>query len=41
MGHLAQGVGVPAWRATTAEAFSQALAAALAEPGPGLVEAII
>jgi len=38
---LAKGMGVPAWRATTAEEFNRALATSLAEPGPSLIEAII
>ena len=38
---LAKGMGVPAWRVTTAEAFNSALAASLAEPGPSLIEAVI
>jgi acetolactate synthase-1/2/3 large subunit len=38
---LARGMGVPASRAESAEAFHQQLAAALEAPGPQLVEAII
>ena len=38
---LAQGMGVPATRATTAEEFNDQLARALATPGPSLVEAIV
>ena len=38
---LAQGMGVPATRATTAEELTTALERSLAEPGPSLVEAII
>ncbi|MEZ5560554.1 MAG: acetolactate synthase large subunit [Pseudomonadales bacterium] len=38
---LAKGMGVPAWRATTAEEFNRALASSLAEPGPSLIEAVI
>ncbi|HRE01063.1 MAG TPA: thiamine pyrophosphate-dependent enzyme, partial [Ilumatobacteraceae bacterium] len=38
---LAQGMGVPAERATTAEEFTAALQRALAIEGPALVEAII
>ncbi|HEX5494871.1 MAG TPA: acetolactate synthase large subunit [Mycobacteriales bacterium] len=38
---IATGMGVPAVRATSAEEFSAALARALAEPGPHLVEAVI
>ncbi|MFU8816831.1 MAG: acetolactate synthase large subunit [Pseudomonadales bacterium] len=38
---LAKGMGVPAWRATTAEEFNRALAASLTESGPSLIEAVI
>jgi acetolactate synthase-1/2/3 large subunit len=38
---LAQGMGVPATRATTAEGFTTALERALAEDGPQLVEAVL
>ena len=38
---LAQGMGVPATRAETAEDFTDQLERALAEPGPHLVEAIV
>jgi acetolactate synthase-1/2/3 large subunit len=38
---LAQGMGVPATRATTAEEFADQLARALHEPGPALVEAVL
>ena len=38
---LAQGMGVPAVRATTAEAFTRALEHALATPGPHLIEAVV
>ncbi len=38
---LATGMGVPASRATTAEAFAKQLAHSLAEPGPHLVEAVL
>jgi acetolactate synthase-1/2/3 large subunit len=38
---LAQGMGVPASRATTAEDFTAQLERALAEPGPHLVEAVL
>jgi acetolactate synthase I/II/III large subunit len=38
---LASGMGVPASRATTVAEFSTCLAAALAEPGPHLIEADI
>lgn len=38
---LAQGMGVPGTRATTAEEFSEQLERALAEPGPHLIEAVV
>ncbi len=38
---LAQGMGVPAERATDAEGFTAALERALAVPGPALVEAVL
>jgi acetolactate synthase-1/2/3 large subunit len=38
---IAEGMGVSARRATTAEEFADALRAAFAEPGPHLVEAIV
>ena len=38
---LAQGMGVHAARADTAEAFCKALAYALAHPGPHLIEAVV
>jgi acetolactate synthase-1/2/3 large subunit len=38
---LATGMGVPAIRAETAEELAAALAAATAEPGPHLVEAMV
>lgn len=38
---LARGMGVPASRAETAEDLARALRAALAEPGPYLIEAVI
>jgi acetolactate synthase-1/2/3 large subunit len=38
---LANGMGVPASRATTAEEFTNALDKALHEPGPTLIEAVI
>ncbi|MDO8389950.1 MAG: acetolactate synthase large subunit [Actinomycetota bacterium] len=38
---MAQGFGVPATRATTAEEFTQQLERALATPGPTLIEAIV
>jgi acetolactate synthase-1/2/3 large subunit len=36
---LAKGLGVPGSKATTAEALSKALAAAMASAGPKLIEA--
>jgi acetolactate synthase-1/2/3 large subunit len=33
--------GVPGSRVTTADAFADALRAALSEPGPSLVEAVL
>ena len=38
---LARGMGVPGVRATTADEFTQALARALATPGPNLIEAVL
>uniref|UniRef100_UPI002FC787B8 acetolactate synthase large subunit n=1 Tax=Ramlibacter sp. TaxID=1917967 RepID=UPI002FC787B8 len=38
---LAQGLGVPAVRASTAEDFTAALERALATPGPHLIEAVV
>ncbi|TYP86849.1 acetolactate synthase large subunit [Blastococcus xanthinilyticus] len=38
---LAQGMGVPASRATTAEELADQLRAALAEPGPHLIDAVL
>ena len=38
---MAQGCGVPATRATTAEEFCEQFAAALATPGPHVIEAIV
>jgi acetolactate synthase I/II/III large subunit len=38
---ISQGMGVPATRATTAEELNEQLAAALADDGPRLVEAIV
>ena len=38
---LAAGLGVPASRAETAEAFVTQFEAALAEPGPHLIEAVV
>jgi acetolactate synthase-1/2/3 large subunit len=38
---IAEGMGVPARRATTAEEFADALRMAFAEPGPHLVEAVV
>ncbi|MEM7099049.1 MAG: acetolactate synthase large subunit [Pseudomonadota bacterium] len=39
--NLAEGMGVPASRATTVEEFSDALQRSLASPGPSLIEAIL
>jgi acetolactate synthase-1/2/3 large subunit len=38
---VAQGLGVPATRATTADELSTALSRSLAEPGPSLIEAVV
>ncbi len=38
---IAQGLGVPAQRATTAEDLAEPFAAALAEPGPHLIDAVL
>ena len=38
---IAEGLGVPARRATTAEEFADALRSAFAEPGPHLIDAIV
>jgi acetolactate synthase-1/2/3 large subunit len=38
---LAQGMGVPASRATTAEELADQLRRALAEPGPHLIDAVL
>jgi acetolactate synthase-1/2/3 large subunit len=38
---IAEGMGVPARRVTTAEKFAEALTSAFAEPGPHLIEAVI
>ena len=38
---LASGMGVPAWRATTAEEFTVHLERAFSTPGPALVEAVL
>jgi acetolactate synthase-1/2/3 large subunit len=38
---LARGMGVPAWRSSTCEEFATHMQAALAEPGPALVEAMV
>ncbi|HEY4947551.1 MAG TPA: thiamine pyrophosphate-dependent enzyme [Acidimicrobiales bacterium] len=39
--HLAEGLGLHAARAETAEEFTDELARALATPGPSVVEAIV
>jgi acetolactate synthase-1/2/3 large subunit len=38
---IAEGMGVPARRATTPEEFADALRAAFAEPGPHLIDAVV
>lgn len=38
---VAEGMGVPARRATTAEELTAAMLAAFAEPGPHLIEAVV
>ena len=38
---MAEGMGVPAWRVTTVEEFSEALKRSLASPGPSLIEAML
>jgi acetolactate synthase-1/2/3 large subunit len=38
---IAKGMGMPAKKATTAEEFNDALAAAIREPGPHLIDAIV
>ncbi len=38
---LAQGMEMPAWRATTAEELNKDPAASLSEPGPSLIEAVL
>jgi acetolactate synthase-1/2/3 large subunit len=38
---MAKGMGMPAKKATTAEEFNDALAAAISEPGPHLIDAIV
>lgn len=38
---IAEGMGVPARRVTTAEEFGDALRAAFAEPGPHLIDAVV
>ncbi len=38
---IAEGMGVPARRATTVEEFTEALGAAFAEPGPHLIDAVV
>jgi acetolactate synthase-1/2/3 large subunit len=38
---LAQAMGVPARRVTTAEQFVAAMREAVAEPGPHLIEAVV
>ena len=38
---IAQGMGVPATRTTTAEELADQLRAALREPGPHLIDAVL
>jgi acetolactate synthase-1/2/3 large subunit len=38
---LAEGMGVPAWRVTNAEDFTDALQVAFASPGPHLIDAVV
>ena len=38
---IAEGLGVPATRAETAEDFTSQLEAALSTPGPSLIDAIV
>jgi acetolactate synthase-1/2/3 large subunit len=38
---MARSMGVTAWQADSAEAFSKALAASFSQPGPSLIEALI
>jgi len=38
---MAEGMGVPAFRATTAEEFNAQLEAALSSPGPRLIDAVV
>jgi acetolactate synthase-1/2/3 large subunit len=38
---IAEGMGVPARRATTVEEFADALQAAFDEPGPHLIDAVV
>jgi len=38
---LARGMGLTAWRSTTADEFAKHLAAAIATPGPTVVEAVL
>ena len=38
---IAEGMGVPARRVTTAEEFADALRAAFTEPGPHLIDAVV
>jgi acetolactate synthase-1/2/3 large subunit len=38
---IAEGMGVPGRRVTTAEEFADALRAAFAEPGPHLIDAVV
>jgi acetolactate synthase-1/2/3 large subunit len=38
---IAEGMGVPARRVTTAQEFADALRTAFAEPGPHLIDAVV
>ena len=38
---IATGMGMPAWRVSTAEEFNKALVESLSQPGPCLIEAMI
>jgi acetolactate synthase-1/2/3 large subunit len=40
-GKIAEGLGVPARRATTAEELADALRTAFAEPGPHLIDVVV
>jgi len=38
---IAEGMGMPAWRATSLEQFNQALKVSLETQGPSLIEAML